>query len=233
MRKSAPASSSARALSSGICTTCSASWESVRAGSWLTSWAALHRSWARRDVRRQGKRLAVSTARSRSQGSWPRDRAEQCTEKCEQQVAQENAESDHDDAERGQDVGAGERRCEKRAQREPEHQCSEHAPCDAVLEQPAASGRENRSNQRLRRSNAVSSFCREGGPSSSLRQRAGSQMHRRPTTSCSATSIVTGSRTCVAPPVGSGSVGSAMSSTKMSAKLRGPNSSMRLPRVFG
>ena len=91
-----------------------------------------------------------------------------------------------------------------------------------------ARGRENRSNQRLRRSNAVTSFCREGAPSSSLFQRAGSQMHRRPTTSCSATSIVTASRTCVAPPVGSGSAGSAISSTKMSAKLRGPNSSMRL-----
>src|SRR3954451_4180609 len=91
MRKSAPASSSARALSSGICTTCSASWGSVRAGSWRTSWAALHRSWPRRDVRREGKCLAVSTARSRSQGSWPPDRAEQCTEKCEQQVAPENA----------------------------------------------------------------------------------------------------------------------------------------------
>jgi hypothetical protein len=107
------------------------------------------------------------------------DRAEQCIENCEQQVAQEYAESDHDHAERGQGVEAGERRCEERAQREPEHQYSEHAPCDAVLERRLARGRENRSNQRMRRSNAVTSFCREGAPSSSLCQRAGSQTQSR------------------------------------------------------
>jgi hypothetical protein len=34
------------------------------------------------------------------------DRAEQRTEKCKQQVAREHAESDHDDAQRGQGVEA-------------------------------------------------------------------------------------------------------------------------------
>jgi hypothetical protein len=55
----------------------------------------------------------------------------------------------------------------------------------------------------------------------------------RPTTSCSATSIVTMSSTCVAPPVGSASACSAISSTKTSAKLREPDSSTMLPSVFG
>ena len=85
----------------------------------------------------------------------------------------------------------------------------------------------------MRRTNAVNTFCRADVPSASLFQRAGSQTHRRPRTSSSATSIVTPSRTCVAPPVGSASAGSAINSTKMSAKLRSPNSSMMLPRVFG
>src|SRR4051794_33534023 len=150
-----------------------------------------------------------------------------------QQVAHEDAESDHLDAERGQGVEAGERRCEKRAQREPEHQCSEHAPRDAVLEQPAGARTREPLEPTAAPQQRVNTFCRAGAPSSSLCQRAGSQMHRRPTTSCSATSIVTASRTCVRRRWGAASVGSAMSSTKMSAKLPGPNSSMKSPRLFG
>jgi hypothetical protein len=144
------------------------------------------------------------------------DRAEQRTDKREQQVAQEYAESDHLDAERGQ--GCRGRRTAVRGTRSARAR-TPVAPNTLLVTRCSnsrlARGRENRSNQRLRRSNAVTSFCREAAPSSSLCERAGSQMHRRPTTSCSATSIVTASRTCVAPPVGSGSPGSAMSSTKM------------------
>jgi hypothetical protein len=71
------------------------------------------------------------------------------------------------------------------------------------------------------------------GPRAGAAASAGSQIRRRPTTSCKATSIVTTSNTCVAPPVGSGSAGSAIKSTNTSAKLREPNSSMMLPSVFG
>jgi hypothetical protein len=85
----------------------------------------------------------------------------------------------------------------------------------------------------MRRSSAFSSLCRDGLASWSRCHRAGSQMHRRPATTCKATSIVTISKTCVAPPVGNGSAGSAINSTNTSAKLRGPNSSVMLPRVLG
>jgi hypothetical protein len=84
-----------------------------------------------------------------------------------------------------------------------------------------ARGRENRSSHRMRRSSIANSFSRDGPASWSLSQRAGRQIRRRPTTSCKATSIVTTSSTCVAPPVGSGSAGSATSGTNTSAKCAG------------
>ena len=76
-------------------------------------------------------------------------------------------------------------------------------------------------------------FCLDAPASSSRFQRRGSQISRRPTINSSASSIVMTSSTCVAPPVGSGSAGSAMRITKTIAKLRSPNRSIRLPRVFG
>ena len=82
-------------------------------------------------------------------------------------------------------------------------------------------------------SSFVTNFSREPPPSCRRLKRSGSQIERRPAMSSSASSIVMTSSTCVAPPVGSGSAGSAMSSAKTIAKLRSPKTSMRLPSVFG
>ncbi len=85
----------------------------------------------------------------------------------------------------------------------------------------------------MRLSSAVMIFRRAGVSSSKRRQRCGSQISRRPAMSSRHSSIVMTSSTWVAPPVGSGSAGRAMSSAKTIAKLRSPNASTRLPSVLG
>jgi hypothetical protein len=73
--------------------------------------------------------------------------------KCEQQVAQESAESDHNDAERGSENGGA-----SNALSASLNTCgSEHAPCDAVLEQPAGARTRASLEPTMRRSNAVTS----------------------------------------------------------------------------
>ena len=63
----------------------------------------------------------------------------------------------------------------------------------------------------MRRSSVAMNFSCLAPVSSRRRQRSGSQTVRRPTISSSASSITITSNTCVTPPVGSGSAGTAMS----------------------
>ena len=86
---------------------------------------------------------------------------------------------------------------------------------------------------RIRLTRALANRSPDRPPTSNRFQRSGSQMVRLPTINSSASSIVTTSSTCVTPPVGSGSAGTAISTMKTTANAFSPNTSVRLPSVFG
>ena len=147
-------------------------------------------------------------------------------------VAEQHAEAEHDRTQCRQGVEPGEGWGHERHERRARVTSPYNRLTRPRSRMWAIRGRDHRSNQRTRPSNAPWNRGEDSAGSSLSCHRAGSQISRRPTMSSSAKSMVATSSTWVTPPVGRGSAGSAISRTNTTAKLCGPNRATKPPIVL-